>query len=58
MLLPSPKRYSQSFRAKKLTEYARDTMDSILVKMTQARYLTEEQRVIEASHSLNQPLRG
>jgi monofunctional biosynthetic peptidoglycan transglycosylase len=52
MLLPSPKRYSQSFRAKKLTEYARETMDSILVKMTQARYLTEEQRLSEASRPL------
>ena len=53
MLLPSPKRYSQSFRAKKLTEYARDTMDAILVKMTQARYLSEEQRVAETGAALS-----
>lgn len=44
MLLPSPKRYSQSFRAKKLTEYARDTINSILDKMVQAKYLNESQR--------------
>lgn len=47
MLLPSPKRYSQSFRAKKLTSYARSTVDSILTKMTQANYLSEEQRLAE-----------
>lgn len=53
MLLPSPKRYSQSFRAKKLTEYARETVESILGKMTQAHYLTEEQRVAEAGTLLS-----
>ena len=47
--LPSPKRYSQSYRAKRLTDYARDTVDSILVKMTQAHYITEEQRVAAGS---------
>jgi monofunctional biosynthetic peptidoglycan transglycosylase len=52
MLLPSPKRYSQSYRAKRLTDYARDTVDSILVKMTQAHYLTEEQRALEAGAPL------
>jgi monofunctional biosynthetic peptidoglycan transglycosylase len=49
MLLPSPKRYSQSFRAKKLTEYARETVESILGKMAQAHYLTEEERTSESS---------
>lgn len=53
MLLPSPKRYSQSFRAKKLTEYARETVQSILGKMTQAHYLTEEERSSEASTPLS-----
>jgi monofunctional biosynthetic peptidoglycan transglycosylase len=52
MLLPSPKRYSQSFRAKRLTDYARETVASILGKMTQARYITEEQR----DHELSTPL--
>lgn len=52
MLLPSPKRYSQSFRARRLTDYARETIDSILSKMTQAHYLTEEERQVERVHPL------
>jgi monofunctional biosynthetic peptidoglycan transglycosylase len=44
MLLPSPKRYSQSFKSRRLTDYARSTVNSILRKMTQARYITEEER--------------
>lgn len=44
MLLPSPKRYSISFRKRHLTPYARETIDSILDKMTQARYLSSEER--------------
>ncbi len=44
MLLPSPKRYSQSFRARRLTDYARRTVDSILGKMVQANYISEEER--------------
>jgi monofunctional glycosyltransferase len=44
MLLPSPKRYSQSFRRRQLTAYARETVQSILHKMTQAHYLSEEER--------------
>jgi monofunctional biosynthetic peptidoglycan transglycosylase len=47
MLLPSPKRYSQSFRSRQLTDYARSTIDSILGKMVQAKYITEEERVLE-----------
>lgn len=47
MLLPSPKRYGQSFRRKQLTDYARDTVDSILHKMTQANYITEAERDTE-----------
>lgn len=43
MLLPSPKRYGQSFRSKRLTHYARQTIESILGKMVQAHYLTEEE---------------
>ena len=44
MLLPSPKRYSQSFRDGKLTAYASKTVNSILEKMAQAHYITEDQR--------------
>lgn len=43
MLLPSPKRYSQSFRQKRLTRYASRTVQSILRKMYLSRHLTEEQ---------------
>lgn len=48
MLLPSPKRYAQSFKSRQLTDYARRTVGSILEKMMQARYITEEQRMVEA----------
>jgi monofunctional biosynthetic peptidoglycan transglycosylase len=47
MLLPSPKRYSQSFRSRKLTSYARKTIDSILGKMSQARYISDEDREVQ-----------
>lgn len=53
MLLPSPKRYSQSFREKRLTEYAQDTVDTILEKMTTARYLTLTQENVELSRPLS-----
>jgi len=44
MLLPSPKRYSVSFKKGELTGYARRTMRSILNKMVMAHYLTPEER--------------
>ncbi|HCM40809.1 MAG: hypothetical protein A2Z97_06060 [Bdellovibrionales bacterium GWB1_52_6] len=47
MLLPSPKRYSQSFRDKRLTRFAARTVDSILEKMVQAKYLAEEDEMTE-----------
>lgn len=47
MLLPSPIRYGQSFRSRKLTEYARETVNSILRKMVQAQYLTPLEREAE-----------
>ncbi|HLD99231.1 MAG TPA: biosynthetic peptidoglycan transglycosylase [Bdellovibrionota bacterium] len=53
MLLPSPRRYSQSFRARHLTDYARETIGSILDKMMQAGYLSEEERLIEGSRPLS-----
>jgi monofunctional biosynthetic peptidoglycan transglycosylase len=47
MLLPSPKRYSQSYRSKELTPYARRIVRSILEKMVRANYLTTEEKVAE-----------
>ena len=53
MLLPSPKRYSQSFRNGLLTPYAEKTTRSILEKMTQAHYITEEERDAEIEKRLS-----
>jgi len=53
MLLPSPKRYSQSFRSKTLTSYASRTVRQILDKMVQARYITPEQRDAEVNTPLS-----
>ena len=44
MLLPSPKKYSISFRKKKLTPYARKTIRTLLSKLTSAKILTTEQK--------------
>lgn len=44
MLLPSPKRYSQSFRDRRLTDYARSTIRSVLQKMEKANYLSSDER--------------
>lgn len=41
MLLPSPKKYSSSFKRKELSVFARKTMNSILEKMVRANYLAE-----------------
>ena len=43
MLLPSPKKYSQSFREKKLTPFARKRIKEILKKMEMGHYLTQMQ---------------
>lgn len=53
MLLPSPTRYSQSFRNKKLTEFAKTQIEEILVKLRQARIITEEQRQVERRRVLS-----
>jgi len=53
MLLPSPKRYSQSFRDKRLTQYATRTVDSILEKMAQAKYISEEDLALEKVRPLS-----
>lgn len=42
MLLPSPLRYSQSYRQRRLTPYARRTIHQIFEKMIRAGYLTPE----------------
>ena len=47
MLLPSPKKYSISYRQHALTPYARKIVHSILNKMVQAHYLTPEERDAE-----------
>jgi len=44
MLLPSPKKYSISFRKKKLTDFSLSVMKSIMDKMVMAKFLTEEER--------------
>lgn len=53
MLLPSPVRYSVSFRSHRLTEYARDTVETILDKMQQARFLTVDQKMEELERPLS-----
>jgi monofunctional biosynthetic peptidoglycan transglycosylase len=53
MLLPSPKRYSQSFRKHALTDYARRTVNSILEKMVQARFLEAERMQAERGTPLS-----
>lgn len=53
MLLPSPIKYSVSFRQHELTHYARVTMNSILVKMVQAQYLPAEELGTALAERLN-----
>ncbi len=47
MLLPSPKRYSVSFRQKRLTTFARSRVKSILKKMRMGKVITPDQYQIE-----------
>lgn len=53
MLLPSPKRYSESFRAKKLTSYAHRTVNSILRKMVKAKYLSQAHFTVAITEPLS-----
>jgi monofunctional biosynthetic peptidoglycan transglycosylase len=53
MLLPSPKRYSVSFRKKELTRYARGTMNNILRKMKAGGFISEEKLNDELSIPLS-----
>ncbi len=43
MLLPSPRKYAQSFKQQKMTPFAKKTVNSILEKMVRAKYLRENQ---------------
>ncbi len=52
MLLPSPKRYSQSFRKHALTPWARSMVKSILEKMQQAQFVTEEEKLEALSQKM------
>lgn len=45
MLLPSPVRYSESFRRKELTEFANETIQDILLKLRKAKVITESERI-------------
>lgn len=53
MLLPSPKRYYQSFRKKKLTPFARERVNTILMKMRMAKIISYEQYEYEKSIPLS-----
>lgn len=44
MLLPSPIRYSQSFRDRKLSEYASTQVSKILIKLKLAKKISEERK--------------
>lgn len=52
MLLPSPKRYSQSFRKHELTPYARSIVDSLLAKLWATNHLGD----LEYAEELSRPL--
>lgn len=53
MLLPSPIRYAQSYKDKKLTEFANRTVNSIIDKMVLAKVLTKKQAAIEKRRRLS-----
>lgn len=58
MLLPSPVRYSQSFRQKQLSRYAGRTVESILSKMVQASMITDEQEQGARAERMSFELQG
>ncbi len=43
MLLPNPRKNSQSFRSKELTPYAKERIEDVLKKMSVAKYIREDQ---------------
>jgi monofunctional biosynthetic peptidoglycan transglycosylase len=52
VLLPSPKRYAQSFRQKNLTEYMKFEMDRVLIKLRQQNIYKEEDRLLAVNSCL------
>jgi len=52
VLLPSPKKYSSTFKKQGLTEFAFNRIDDILQKMAQAQYLTPEEYEAEKTEPL------
>ncbi|MCT4642109.1 MAG: transglycosylase domain-containing protein [Bacteriovoracaceae bacterium] len=53
MLLPNPKKYNSSFKNKQLSEYAHSTIEKTLVKLRQAKIISEKQRELESSRILS-----
>lgn len=53
MLLPSPKRYSQSYRDRKLTKFAAEQVDKILGKLKMAKVITEDELFELQDHQLS-----
>ncbi|MBL6991414.1 MAG: transglycosylase domain-containing protein [Bacteriovoracaceae bacterium] len=47
MILPSPQKNSSSFRDKKLSLFAKSTLDSIIHKLKVAKYLTAAEKALE-----------
>lgn len=45
MLLPSPVKYAQSFHNKKLTSFAVERIEAILLKLKQTKVITEQERI-------------
>ena len=53
MLLPSPKRYSESFKKKKLTDFAQLRIKAVLKKLRMGKVITDEQYEQEVSSRFN-----
>jgi monofunctional biosynthetic peptidoglycan transglycosylase len=53
MLLPSPIKYAQSFHKEGLTPFAQEQVDNILIKLRQAKIITEEKRLELESYPLS-----
>lgn len=53
MLLPSPKRYAQSFKEKNLTPFASRVVDSIVDKLARANYIKKDQAALEKARSFS-----
>ncbi len=53
MLLPSPVRYSQSFKDRKLTKFANETVNTILDKMALAKVISKEKADFLKTQELN-----